>query len=90
MSQGADESHAYIACTLKIEAGLSVVSDDSDRVKNVVTMKLLTPVTDELTVAATMVKTVRNSTVLMLVKNSVGCSLFPRREEGAATNHCCC
>ena len=65
MRQGADESlEIYIARIQKLESDLSMVSDNSDGVRSSVTMKLLTIVNDAYTMAATMVKTVLNSTFL--------------------------
>ena len=65
MIQGAGESlEIYIARVQKLESDLSMVSDNSDSVRSSVTMKLLTSVNDTYTMAATVVKTVVNSTFL--------------------------
>ena len=64
MRQGADESlEVYIAHIQKLEADLSMVADDPDRIQISVTTKLRTSVTDDFTIAAIMVKTVLNSLV---------------------------
>ena len=62
MREGTEESLEVCIQIQKIEGDLSMVSDDSDRVGRSVTMKLRTSLTDEFTVAATMVKTVLIST----------------------------
>ena len=83
MRQCADESlEFYIARIQKIEADLSMVYDNSNRVRNSVTMKLLTSVTDDLSIAATMAKTELNSMILNASEEQ-GWMLvvFSRREE---------
>ena len=59
MRMGADETlDMYIARIQKLEADLSMVSDNSDKIRSSVMMKLLTSVADSYTVGATMVKVV--------------------------------
>ena len=63
--QGADESLEVCTARIqKIEGGLSMVSHNSDRGRNSVTMKLPTAITGEFKVAAKMVKTVLPLTYL--------------------------
>ena len=76
MRQGAHESfEIYIARVQRLEANLSMVSDNSDKVRSFVTIKLLGSVNDEYTMAATMVRSVLNST--RLVRRNDGNSLSP-------------